>query len=203
MSRTGDDNARRPALRPGQRARLAVQRAPAPRVRTPVNQRGAPASKPAPSLWVRWLFWLALGAIALLFAAGLLYSQGEIAWVLLSNRPAQARIEALSCTGGRAQTGHVTLRFTDDRGVIQTVFHAKDTFGCFAAYHVGETVAIRYSTSNPGALLTQAELDELPVALPLWALLDVLCLIIPFAVIRFVRPYSTMRRTRYGQPVND
>lgn len=121
-----------------------------------------------------------LGIPLFIFLAGSLtaffvWNQVQIARVMLFGRPASAAVVAVDrCS--RATSGHLRLTFTDSNGNTRTVTHSSYNMMCVGTYHAGETLTIRYVPDDPGVLMTQPEIDYLPVALFLFVLGDVIFL---------------------------
>lgn len=138
-----------------------------------------PVRKP-PNPVVSALSVLVVTTMTVLIAGFLLRNQFEIVHVLTDGRTAQATVTAVRCDrGAKSSTGDVTVTFTDLRGKAHTVAHTSDTFGCYDHYAVGDIIAIRYAPSDPTAILTQQELTDIPFALALYALGDVIFIIGP------------------------
>ena len=99
-----------------------------------------------------WLSVLFAVAFLLALSTWMLWSQVQIGRVLLSGVPADGTVVAVNqCS--RATAGDVTIVFTDTRGARHRVRHSSFTPGCFHAYHVGDTVAVRYVPGDPATLM--------------------------------------------------
>jgi transposase InsO family protein len=122
-----------------------------------------------------WLSVLVAVAFLLALSTWMLWDQVQIGRVLLSGVPADGTVVAVNqCS--RATAGDVTITFTDARGEGHRVRHSSFTLGCFTAYHVGDTVAVRYIPGDPAALMTQPEIADLWFSLLLFGLYDILFL---------------------------
>lgn len=210
MSKASDTQKGRPALRPGQRARLAARRVPRLQIEAAIRKAQAHEPRPPYSIRASWPFIAVVELVALALLAIMARGQFEIAWVMLSSRPAQATVMTVTCSRGyRHTSSDVTLAFVDSVGSAHIVVHANDTLDCFDTYHAGERIPIRYSSLLPTALLTQAELDELPSVLLAYALVDLMVLGLPVVVLRYPRALTAFlrrlpgrkaaTRTRYGR----
>ena len=120
-----------------------------------------------------WPSKLFISAFILLLASVLVRIQVETARVMLFGVPTYGIIESKPWCGSRSGT-HLTVKFTDAYGRQHTVDHTAAF--CFDDYHAGDDVPLRYVPSDPQDLLTQPEIDHLPIELIFFGLSDVIFL---------------------------
>lgn len=109
-----------------------------------------------------WPSKLFIRAFILLLVGFLVWIQVETARVMLFGVPTYGVIESEPrCS--RYSTS-LTIAFTDLRGHRHTVHHTT-AFFCYSQYHAGDDVRLRYVPSDPQNLLTQPEINDLPIEL--------------------------------------
>ncbi len=153
---------------------------------------------PQPSGFRSWLGLLIAVPMLLCMVTWLIWSQAQIARVLLGGVPGQGTVVAVNQCD-RATAGSVTIIFTDVHGQVHRESHSSYTPGCFttSTYHVGDDVAFRYVPADPGVLMTQTEIARLPFSFVIFGLADVLFVggpLVVFVVIGL--PWAASRASR-------
>lgn len=93
--------------------------------------------------------------------------------MLLSGHRTHATVvSARQCS--RSTAGGVTLTFIDLYGHRRTEDHTFLMFACDASLHPGDEMTIEYVPDRPGILLTQSEINDLPVSFIFFGICDVL-----------------------------
>ena len=136
-------------------------------------------------------------AVAAYVAALLVLLRGafEIAQVQNDGRTTQATVTAVSCIHGSrgSEQGNITLVFVDATDKARTIQHSSLTFACFSA-QAGDTITIRYLSSTPATLLTQDELNQLPLAWVMYGLYGAVCSIYLFCALWIIWSWTFPQR---------